>query len=273
MRKSSKCVKSFISLVVILTGLLFVGCSESDGNITDPTGNEGTLPELATIPDFIFTVPTNLTDFDSVEVDYNGESVWGFPLEQFISFEGRGVLKAEKYLYEMVSSDEDGNWSPRNQEYTDLNYSQFSTGYLLPTEKGRTFFPDESIETGYDTKYAQYFKLYHKIDVERLDGTIVSFETGALTSEEITYYDEGESETDTGISFTQFITDYITKTPENFNYEFTADDDFSETKTWIESETAYWMPENKERIIFFDSELNKLGSVKYLIKIKLLSNE
>ena len=187
-------MNKFTKLLLLGVIILFTFAACDDG----PSGNETNNPippSFAEVFDIEFTIPdsTELTNYTSEQVDYNGLMVTGYSLDQFVNMDSVNAYIDEDdfdgrklFAFEIVSSDEDGNWSPRDNDYYDLSWTNFITGYLLPEEKGRTYFADDNIPSGHNVKWAYYLRMYRKIDVA-LDGNMTIFETGAFTPEEITY--------------------------------------------------------------------------------------
>lgn len=102
--------------------------------------------------------------------------VLGYKLDQFIT---RSVVVdsvdaalpdttdlRHLFNYEIVSGDEDA-WSPRNSVNAgyDLNWAQFSNGYLVPTDDNRTWFEDPTLPGAFKVKNTALFRLYRKIEV------------------------------------------------------------------------------------------------------------
>lgn len=271
-------MKKFTNLLLVgvIIAFTLTACDDSlSGN-----ENENPIPPaLSQVVDIEFTIPdsTNLINYASQQIDYNGEMVTGYSLDQFVNmdsvnayldeddFDGR-----ELFAIEIVSNDEDGNWSPRTNGYYDLAWEDFITGYLLPDEKGRTFFPNENIATGYNVKWAHYIKLYRRIDVA-LDADTIIFETGALDLVDI-YHQAGNGNfyTDPGIPLSSFISAYITANPDDFDYQFTSVYDGTELYSWNDVQSAYWLTTQNKAVFLNDDGTEFLSSFKKLIKIELV---
>lgn len=280
-------------LLVLLLGLLLLtslitGCSEKDDDSTGPDGPESSAPELATIPDLEFQIPADLTPFTSEDVDYNGTTETGYALPQFISmsevneFVGLDDEDGDArnlFAIQEISSDEDGNWTPRSMGVGDLTWQQFETGFLLPNNSHRTFFPDEAIVGTFNCKYATFLNLFRKIDLE-LAGNIVTYELGAFTPASVTYTDDdGELNTFDAISLSNIITDYTTEGEEleNYNFEFIAVDgwvnnDSGNIFTWEVIQNSIWIPE-KEKAVFLNADNEEIfKSVKKVQKVRVFEN-
>jgi len=270
----NKFTKLLLFGVIIL--FTFAACDDN------PAGNETedpTPPSLAGTIDIEFTIPDSveLSNYTSELVDYDGTMVTGYSLDQFVnmdsvnayidedSFDGRKL-----FAIEIVSNDDDGNFSPRDHDYYDLAWTDLETGFLLPDEKGRTYFPDENIPNGYNVKWAYYLKLYRKIDIV-LDGNTTIFETGAFTSEGIFHQaGNGNFYTDPGFALTNLISDYVTESPNNYEYRFTSADDDEIVFTWDDIQTGYWLITQNKAVFLSDDGTEIHSSFKKLLQIDLL---
>ncbi|MCK5050607.1 MAG: hypothetical protein KAS53_02620 [Candidatus Cloacimonetes bacterium] len=274
----NKFTKSLLLGVIIL--FTFMACDEnpSEHQTEDPTP-----PSFAEIFDIEFTIPdsTELANYVSEQVDYNGLMVTGYSLEQFVDMDSVNAYIDEDdfdgrklFAVEIISSDEDGNWTPRENGYYDLSWANFITGYLLPDEKGRTYFSDENIPSGHNVKWAYYLRLYRKIDVVQ-DANITVFETGAFTPQEITYTKDGDSFTVNAIKLENFVSEYVSQEPEDYQYLFTAadgwvNDDSNNLFDWDTIQNSYWLPE-QNKAVFLDANFDTIfKSVKVLEKIDLV---
>jgi hypothetical protein len=260
------------NLVFLFSAFIIVmfafGCSEKDSTSND--NDDPTPPELAQTPDLAIAFPdsADLVNFVGEDVDYEGETVTGYNLVQFLDFDRSGVDELE-YTYEITADD---GYSPRQGGNPDLTFAQFETGYLLPTKSFRTFFPSEEIADAYNVKYAEIINCYRTIIVVDADGSEITFQTGAYETEEITYTQSssGEPYTGPGFELVNIISDYVTENPENYEYYFTASDDYEVTYTWDEIQSGWWLTE-KNKAVFFDANgVEIAGSFKYLIRVELV---
>ncbi len=272
-------MKKIAIITFLLLGIfILTACSEKDSN--GPDGNEATPPVMAENYDLEFIIPAELDAFTSEDIDYNGVITSGYSLDQFISQSITDSLvnvdtfdSRKLFAVQILSSDEDGNWTPRDRGLADLTWNDFVSGYLLPDESGRTYFPETSIAGTYNVKYATYLQLYRKIDVI-LDGTVTLFETGAFPTQEITYIKNDETLTELGFPLEYLISDFVTDNQDNYTYKLIAADNFENSDTgnvfsWEDIQCGYWLTE-KDRAIFAnpDSTL-KWKSVKYVEEIQL----
>jgi hypothetical protein len=255
----------------MLVMLMLSACSEKDS--TSPNDNNPEPPALAAFADFDmqFLFSDDVTGLETTEILHNGVMETAITLEQFIDFSNKEITENEIYLYQIFSTDVDGNFSARNKGYTDLTWQEFTTGYYLPNvNNGKTYFPafTEQNINAYNVKNAHYIRLYRKIDVKK-NGTNVAFEINALPMEEISYISNEDTLTVSATKMIHFISDYITENPEQFEYQFLATDDYVQTYSWENLQSAYWVPE-KNRVVFIDAEGNQtLTNFKKLYSITL----
>lgn len=129
-------MKKVLFLLLVLAALLIGACSEND----DPT-------------------------------DVN---IYGYKLHQFIDKAAVNALVEDDapdsldyrdlFSYEIVGSDD---WSPRqsvNAGY-DLEWNTFKDGYLVPSDEGKTWFPNADLPGAFKVKNTDRFRLYRKVDV------------------------------------------------------------------------------------------------------------
>ncbi|MFC1898180.1 hypothetical protein ACFLYJ_01270 [Candidatus Cloacimonadota bacterium] len=257
---------TFLFSALIL--LIFVfGCSEKDTTGNDD--NPASPPELAEVPELTFAFPdsADLVNFVSEDVVFEGETVIGYNLVQFLDFDRVGVPELE-YTYEIVSDD---GYTPRIGGNADLAWSDFETGYLLPTEKFRTFFPSDDIFTAYDVKWAIHVNLYRTMIVVDEDGNEISFQPGAYETEDV-YHQAGNGNfyTDPGFKLERFVSDYITDDQDEYEYHFTASDDNTVTFTWEDIEEAWWLTTQNKAVFLNEDGTEFLSSFKYLVRIELI---
>ncbi len=275
-------MNKFTKLLLLGVVILFT-LAACDENPSENQNEDPIPPSFAETIDIEFTIPdsTELANYTSEQVDYNGLLVTGYSLDQFVDmdsvneyideddFDGRKL-----FAIEIVSSDDDGNWTPRENGYYDLSWADFITGFLLPNEKGRTYFADESIPSGHNVKWAYYLRLYRKIDVV-LDANITIFETSAFTPQEITYTKDEETYTVNAIELENFISDFVTQNQQDYQYLFTAadgwvNDDSNNIFNWDTIQLSYWLPE-QNKAIFLDANFDTIfKSVKVVEKIDLV---
>jgi hypothetical protein len=257
---------TFLLSAIIIVMFAF-GCSEKDS-----TGNDdpaGTPPEQAQTPDLSFAFPdsTSLVNFVGEDVNYEGEIVTGYNLVQFLDFDRENVPELE-YTYEIVSDD---GYSPRQGGNADLTFAQFETGYMLPTEKFRTFFPDEAIATAYNVKWAVTINLYRTMIVVDDDGNEITFQAGSFETEDV-YHQAGNGNfyTDPGFKVENFISDYVTEDPEEYKFHLTASDSYSSVYSWDDILTAYWLTTQNKAVFLNPDGTEIQNSFKYIVRIELV---
>ena len=102
-------------------------------------------------------------------------TIYGYKLDQFVSADSvTAYVDASAELpnnfrhlfnYEIVGED---GFSPRassNAGY-DLSFGQFSEGYLVPTDDGKTWFPTLDLPGAFKVRDTAFFRLYRKVDVD-----------------------------------------------------------------------------------------------------------
>ncbi len=179
-------------------------------------------------------------------------------------------------LYSLVTRSNKDGFSNRtdflrldteNAYTTDLRWDQFNQGYLLRIDKdGRTFYPTSvaGVVGKHRTKWAYDIYMFRKIDVKRPDaaGSLATFEIGATTDSYVddTAYNTVWGRTTTkftvetisfgtytnvkAISLDQFLTDYITDTPDAYTYKIVAVDGFARNGwTYAHMQQAYYLPD------------------------------
>jgi len=253
--------------VIVVTIFMLMGCSEKDS--TGPDENQADPPSLAEAPDVEFAFPdsADLVNFTSQDVEYSSEIVTAYSLVQFLNFEREGIPELE-YTYEIVSED---GYTPRDGGNPDLSWENFETGYLLPTEKFRTYFASEDIETAYNVKYALKLNLYRTVSVVKADGIIVPFQTGAFEITDIHHQaGNGNFYDDPGFALENFISEYITDSPDNYQYHFLTSDDYAIEFMWEDIQAAYWLT-TQNKAVFLNSDGTEFhSSFKNLIRIELV---
>jgi len=268
----NKFTKFLLMGIIILFSV--VAC---DNNPSENENDDPTQPALAEVVDIEFTIPdsTELLNFTSEQIDYNGLMVTGFSLDQFVNMDSVNLYIDEDgfdgrklFAVEIASSD---GYTPREHDYYDLTWEDFASGFLLPSEKGRTFFPDDNIESGYNVKWTHHLRLYRKIDVV-LDGTSTIFETEAFSTDGIFHQaGNGNFYTDPGFSLTNLISDYIIENPDNYEYRFTsADDDDEVIFTWDDIQAGFWLATQNKAVFLNDDGTEFHSSFKKLLQIDLV---
>lgn len=253
-------------LLSALCLFLLIACSDSENGKVP--GKEYDPPQLAETPDIIVEIPSaeqlaEMENLISEEIDYRGEIVTAYPLYQFVD-----VNYPQLYVYEIMSNDEDGNWSPRIRGLEDLTWPVIEAGYLIPSESHRTFFPDGDIPGTYNVRDSGYLNLYRVINLIS-EGKITGFQTGALEAENISYIWDGESYTDViAIPVKLLISDYVTVHKDRFAYLFTSATNPEQTLYSLQQLERGFMVD--EQILFLNSDGEVTGIEEYVISIRLI---
>jgi hypothetical protein len=264
---------------LLLPALLFLfimfGCSEKDDNTTSP--NTPQPPAMATVADSVFSFPAEDTSFpvDIIQqVTYNGESANAIPLSYFITKSMADQLvesttddeTRKLFAYQIVASD---GFNPRNRGYADMVWDTLNTGYLLPNNTFRTYFPSDVVPTAFDVKNAATIKMFRAVQVVKADGSVVLFEMNGLQEYQTANYD---SLNEAAVKLKDFITTYITTTPASYKYELVDNTEtYVKEYTWDQIQDGYWLKETK-RTIFpsYPDMPNSSRKFKKLMKIRLV---
>jgi hypothetical protein len=241
----------------------------------------------------------------------DGSLVSGYALSQFVDKntvneatpDPDGVLgiKDARKLYSLFTRSNMDGFSIRTHFLTlgiyttDLRWDQFIQGYLLDMNySGSVFYPTSvGVVNKHNNKYAYDIYMFRKIDVKRPDaaGSLATFEVQATTD---SYVDDTNYHSITGlwttkftvgtmsfgaytnvkaISLVQFLTDYVTNTPNSYTYKIVAvDDTFKEGWTYADMQRAYYLPDY-DFIIQVDGSNNIISGTKinYPVRIELIS--
>jgi hypothetical protein len=237
-----------------------LGCEKSNPVKNDDNNDpalEAIEPELSDVYEFEIFFPTNFDNYEAEEIDYKENKVTAYKLGQFITVDDLRAEIDERniYAYEIVAYDD---YTPRVSMPVDLSWSQFQTGYYMPSEKNRTYFGEEADERPYNVKGANRVRAYRKIDVIVPDEEVLMYEVSAMVTVENDFTDyPGKI-----IPLKHFVTSYVTKTPASFEYRLTGVNGVAQTYTWSEIKEGYWyidgektffpkhnsMPTNKQHI-------------------------
>lgn len=254
--------------------LVLTACSEKSSKNTLIPGVE-IAPLLATQADAEFILPAQGSVTADTVIVYKGEETPAVKLCRFIN---KNILdeisntnneSRRLFTYELIGSD---GFTPRKSE-NDLLWINFKDGFLLPEKSFRGYFEYfDNLGIGtYNVKDLAKIKAYRTIIVVKADGEEVFFQlkSNSITKTEIlNYHDELEN----AIALKSFITDYITKTPQNYIYRFEAVDAYTMDYEWSLIEAGYWLI-NTERTSFPNIEdlPNNQRRFRNLMKISLIS--
>jgi len=241
-------------IAVLLIGL--VGCDKSN-----PVENKNTIPgiepELAENYAFELYIPTDLEGYEFEEIEYKDDMVAAYPVEQFISLDGK-VDSRGLYAYEIVADD---GYSSRGSG-RDIKWEEFRGGYYLPSEKNRTYYPEGT--TKWSVKGAEKFNLYRAIEVIAPNhDDIVLYEVDAMEQIQSLH---PEIYTGKVIPLKNFVSSYITKKPEDFDYKLATVDEMIVEFTWEQLQEGYWSVD-ADRAFF--PNIEDIKAIKYLVSIEL----
>ena len=250
-----------------------------------------------------YTLTTDIPYEDDVTVS-------GYALAQFVDEEvvlagtpdPEGILGAHdpRVLYSVVAvSNNDGfdnrtKFMGKGYYNPDLRWDQFITGYLLDLDySAKTYFPGSltgELVKMYNNKYAFDIYLFRRIDVKKPDaaGTLVSFEVMATDE---SYVDDANYEAGTtkfivetvtyknasdvkAISLDQFITAYVTDSPNAYTFRIVSiDDTFKEGWTYAEMQEAYYLPD-WDLVVRIDAAGAEVDGTKlnYPVRIELVGD-
>lgn len=269
-------MKKHLLIGLALLLLLLSACSEKDDNNSSTNPNTPNPPAMATTADSVVTMPAEDTVFaDSLtyDINYNGETTDAVALTHFITKEMTDELvdntnddETQKlFAYHLIASD---NFTPRDRGYADLTWEKFKTGVLLPNKSFRSYFASDSIETAFDVKYLSTIKMYRAVQVIKADGTMALFEINTLTTHQVANYD---SLMESAVKLQDFITEFVTATPANYDYIFTDNTGYTKTFTWEHLQDGYWLKDTKKTIFpSYPDMPNSQKKFKKLMSITLI---
>ncbi len=259
--------KLLLIVTTLVVMILFTACSEKDS--TSNNGDTLEPPVLAQTPDEVIAFPDSaaLVNYEMTQVEYEGEMVDAYGLAQFAEVD-RDFIEEIEFDYEIVADD---GYSPRPGGNPELTWEQFQTGYLLPTKKFRTFFPSDDIDTAYNVKWAKDLNLYRTVVVVDVEGTHIPFQIGSIDTVGV-YHQAGNGNfyTDPGFELSEFISEYVTENPEDFEYHLTASNAETEIFNWEDIQAAYWLTTQNKAVFLNDDGTEFHSSFKHLIKIELM---
>lgn len=250
-------MKKFLTIVVLCVLLIVSAC---DDRSAPP---EYDPPEWAVHPDHEIAIPDSLGGFyNPVEITYEDELVTAYPLLDFVT-----DYLYDGFTYELMSTDADGNWSPRINGLPDLIWDEFSTGYYIPEKQHRAYFPDESIPSTYNVKNLGYINMYRKVNVIK-QADITIFHINALPSLQILYHDDQGSHEAEVTELRHLISDYITPDKEDYEYLFEYFDGGTDLLNWQQMNNVYWI-KSSEDLIFLDETNTVINTAESLMNVYL----
>jgi len=195
-------------------------------------------------------------------------NIYGYKLDQFISPDSVSAYvdataelpNSFRHLFNYEIVGEDG-FSPRasvNAGY-DIPFSQFSEGYLVPSDDGRTWFPTLDLPGAFKVRDTARFKLYRKVDVDDGFRGSKAVELRALPTYNMTNWD---SESEDAIR----IADLLQGIASYDSVAFIAADDYTKTYTpELANDGYYFMRSEVTSFPSFNDTLP--GSVKKFKKL------
>jgi len=276
---STLLMKGILYIVITLTML---ACSEKDNIKNIP----GTLPPaLSNTPDLTIKFPPEGTIFDDSlivvlpVINLSGTNTQinqnAIPLKYFVLDEISETL-VNMHTYRIVASD---GWNPyKDRGQLDLQWNNFIKGYYLPAFH-RTYYHDFSQNSNYafNVQRVQDIQLYRTIIVVKPDGNEVLFQVNTLEIVNMVN-PQNNNNLEKSFQLSSLITQYITSSPQNFEYFITAADytggsQGSATLNWYFIQGAYYSIDI-ERIFFpviegYDGRMR----LRNLIKIEMINNE
>lgn len=245
-------------LILAISLFLFVSCDDRSKSTNDAIFDP---PQPAEIPNITLLFPQEeeLDGFEHTEISYSGDMVVAYPLPQFVE-----SAIPHLFEYELVSNDEDGNWSPRWSGMSDLRWDIIQSGYLVPEKQYRAFFPDEEVVNTYNVKFLGYIRMYRYIEVV-LPERVVPFQINSLAA--INLVQNGEEIE--AIPLQNFITDYVTEHKDSFHYRLELENDESPPLNWDYLGQLYWET-GTETIYRLTSDNQLVQEYETLVNINLI---
>jgi len=264
-----------IIVLLMISGLFILSCSSDGPTSPGDNGEEAQPPAFSYQPDLTITIPEEFPseDYYSEDIEYQEEIVTAYPLEQFVpvDFTAEVILDDPAdirplYAYHVTASDFD----PRDRSHivSDIHWLDFSTGYYLPDPIDRVYFAE--LTSAYNVRGPEVINLYRKIDVIAGEEEPVMFETEAMESISLVYNDEPVQ----AIPLTDFISDYITTTPESYHYRLIDLSAGQYEFSWEELGAGYYLP-GADLTIFLTTETTSLlnnPEISQLNSIELYEN-
>ena len=260
----------------ILATFILVACSDKEDDPVIP-------PALSNVNDRVILFPPSDHEYDESlievlsDVQFTATSnpennVRAVPLSHFIlNYDSENYAKM--YTYQIVAHD--GVTSRRNGSI-DPSWYSFSSGHLL-IDTGRTYFHDFSHEDAffnYNIAMAREIRLYRSIVVVKPDGEEVLFQVNILKHEN-RHNPQNNNNSENAFKMTDLISNYITKTPQNYEYFLTAADytggnTGSSTLQWSDIQDA-WYSRTTDRVFYPQRPADVPGNMRLrdVVRIEL----
>jgi len=189
-------------------------------------------PALSKTPDVVIEMPASNfrfadSDFTVTQILYRDAMTDVISMDQFVdkatTDELTDISNANEsrrlFTYRLVATD---GWNPLEvRSLRDLYWDEFVKGYLVPSDRFRAYYPDFSALNinGYNVQNMGTIELFRSITVVEPGGKEVLFHINTLTIANAT---NNSGELAPAAKLKDLITEYITKTPEKYDYIITA---------------------------------------------------
>ena len=278
-------IARFVMFFVMALALMLVACSEKDDPIIPP---DDTPPTLSNTPDSSMLFPPRDYEMHESmivvlpEVHFSGTNtqydVNAVRMDFFFDWETNNHLFFESmaylYTYRIVASD---GWNPwKDRQAKDLYWDDYKSGYLTLNDDindrnhFRAYYHDFSLDSiyAYNVQNTHELQLYRTITVVKLDGERVMFQLNILEHQDV-INPQNDDSIDRSFKLMDLITGYITKTPEQLQYEAISVDERSFTFTWSQLQTAYYS-RDIDRVFFpYTEEYTGQMRLRDLVEIRI----
>ena len=279
-------INSLIIIIVVIMIVMFTACAEKDKK-NSGEDDFPIPPALSKNPDITINMSaiiTDLSDFTPTQITYRAEpdQVAGYSLDQFVDDSltraktNNATNSRSLFTYNQISS-EAAPYTPRDNPNNigDLDWTDFSKGYFVPSKNNRTHFQElwENNLNLYSTQRIGTFELYRTIVVYKPNGDPVQFHINLLpTSKQMNYANPPVEED--AIKLSDLITNFITTTPQNYKFVITASDNTPyESVTWAQLQAGYFMlGTERARYIGFEDLNSGQARQRNIMKIELVNN-
>ena len=271
-----KSTRLILSLLMVAT-LALVACSDKEEK-TPVVPPVLVPPALSNIADLEIAFPGQDDEIDEdlivvlPEVKFTATStplhdVRAVPLSHFVlDYDGENFAKL--HSYQIVAYD---GATSRRDENKDLYWDTFKNGHYV-IDFTRSYFHELSQESNYsyNVNMAREIRFYRTVMVVKPDGEEVMFQVNIL-SHENRINPQNSNNVERSFKLSDLITNYVTLTPQNFEYIITATDGSSATLEWHQLQGACY-----SRVIervFFPTIEDFTGAMRLrdLMKVELFN--
>ena len=245
---------AFLFLVFAAT-LMLVACSEKEEKILEP-------PPLSDTPDRVTSFPPQTHEYPEEimktlpTVYFSNNSTYhdelAVPITYFIT-KDYSENNGRRHSFQIVSYD---NTTSRREGNKDLTYSEFQKGDFL-TDRGASYFHELSTRQIYlnNVNRAIEIRWYRSIVVVRPNGDEVLFQVNILNHSTQTNPQDNNNRIN-AFKLQDLITDYITKTKENYEYHIYSADNSTTVLQWHDLQTAYNTRGADDDRVFYPTKSN-----------------